>query len=105
MDDDKNSNHSLINEDDENKLNMKQKKRDIDVNFGVIERFLECGSYPATMKGRPDLKANLRKQCKRYMLNKGVLHFRYGQHKAKSNSKAPAYLRVIKDKAIRKKIL
>ena len=57
------------------------------------------------MKGRPDLKANLRKMCKKYILNNNVLHFRYGQQKVKSNSKAPAYLRVIKSTEIRKKIL
>jgi hypothetical protein len=39
------------------------------------------------------------------MLNNDVLHFRYGQQKVKSNSKAPAYLRVIKSVEIRKQIL
>lgn len=101
MDNDENASH----EDIEYEFNIRQVKSDMEPPFDIIERFLESGSYPVNMKGRPDLKANLRRISKKYSLSKGVLHFRYGQQKVKSNSMAPAYLRVIKDKEIRKHIL
>ena len=69
MDDDNNSKHDM-NEEDAVDLKSKQEQQ-----LDVIECFLRSGSYPKHMKGRPDLKANLRKMCKKYMLNNDVLHF------------------------------
>ena len=101
-DEDNNSNHDINTEDDRNELQIKQGKEDGDNNLDIIERFLENGSYPVNMKGRPDMKANLRKKCKKYILNNGVLKFRYCNQKAEANSKAPAYVRVIKKTDVRK---
>jgi len=101
MDADNNSNHDMKLEVE---LNLKQESTDCK-HLDNIERFLQSGIYPENMRGRPARKANLRKLCKKYTLHNGVLRFRYGQLKAKSNSKAPAYLRVIKDTEIRKQIL
>lgn len=99
MEEENNLENNMNVEDGFNLSNKEEKQLDL------VESFLRSGSYPSIMKGRPHLKANLRKMCKKYILNNDVLHFRYGQQKVKSNSKAPAYLRVIKKTEIRKKIL
>ena len=54
--------------------------------------YLSSGCYPEKMKGRPDLKSNLRKVSSKYILLNGILHFEYAEVKMKGKSGAPAYL-------------
>lgn len=74
-------------------------------DYIAIEAHLSSGCYPEKMKGRPDLKSNLRKVSSKYILLKGILHFKYAEVKMKGKSGAPAYLRVVKDVEVRKKVL
>ena len=57
------------------------------------------------MKGRPDLKSNLRKVSSKYIILKGILHFKYAEVRMKGKSGATVYLRVVKDAEARNKVL
>ena len=71
-------------------------------DYNAIEAYLSSGCYPEKMK---DLKSNLRKVSSKYILLKGILHFKYAEVKMKGKSGAPAYLRVVKDVEARNKVL
>ena len=57
-------------------------------DYNAIEAYLSSGCYPEKMKGRPDLKSNLRKVSSKYILLKGILHFKYAEVKMKGKSGA-----------------
>ena len=78
---------------------------ELDYNAIEISIFIYSGCYPEKMKGRPDLKSNLRKVSSKYILLKGILHFKYAEVKMKGKSGATVYLRVVKDAEARNKVL
>ena len=73
-------------------------------DYNAIEAYLSIDCYPEKMKGRPDLKSNLRKVSSDILL-KGIQHFQYAEVKMKGKSGAPAYLRVVKDVEARNNVL
>ena len=73
-------------------------------DYNAIKAYLSSDCYPEKMKGRPDLKSNLRKVSSNIELN-SILHFQYAEVKMKMKSGAPPYLRLVKDVEARNKVL
>lgn len=97
-----------IRQEEEKPLNVSHTENgeeNIEQKYMEIETYLLDRSYPKHMKGRSDLKSNLRRLCEKYIMIDGVLHFRYGQLRGKSKSNAPTYLRVIKDPETSRQLL